>query len=246
MIKKVKKVIDQHIRTLSDYFEYLKDKCDKDLILFRGQREVKDLKPKIARINPRGGNILECEENIFKTFKREAATYLNPYPENDWGWLAIAQNHSLPTRLLDWTKNPLAALWFAVKEPSRNSNKAVVWIFESKADDYFGEDDQAIINPFKIRRTFVFEPSHINPRIRAQEGIFTIHKFMERKGAFLPLNKNINYKKRLTRILIEPFRFHDIRKELDRCGINSSSLFPDLEGVANRVRWKYTKLDDED
>ncbi|MFC1538478.1 FRG domain-containing protein [Candidatus Latescibacterota bacterium] len=240
-----KRYLDQ-IEKLSDYLESLEKYANNDFMLFRGQREEFDLIPKIARIPSRDSDILVNEENMFATFRREAAIYIDPYTENPWEWLAIAQHHGLPTRLLDWTKNPLAALWFAVREPAINNENAVVWVFETDVENYIGEADRSIMSPFIPGRTLIFEPSLINPRIRAQEGIFTIHNFMKTKKLFLPLNKNKRYNNKLTKFYIKPIYFPHIRKELDRCGINSSSLFPDIEGVAKRVKWKFTKLEDEE
>lgn len=49
-------------------------------------------------------------------FKKQAVPYLDQRPDNDWDWMAIAQINGGPTRLLDWTRSPLVAAFFALEE----------------------------------------------------------------------------------------------------------------------------------
>ena len=238
----------QEINTLSDFIGFVKTNCpETGTFLFRGQREDHPLSPKIARITTKG-NVIECEEKMLSDFKRRSIPYLTVRIETDWDWLAIAQHHGLATRLLDWTSNPLAALWFAVENPAVEDHPGVVWIYNPGTDDVIADKQKA--GPFDGTKTEVFQPDHIATRIVAQGGWFTVHKYQRASGGrpqrFIPLNILDRAKPLLKKLNIPAKRFPDLRQELDRCGINSSLIYPGLEGLCSYIQWKHSLYMDEE
>lgn len=229
--------------SLSKYIDYIGQSYTEDIVLFRGQREDKPLLPKIARIHTRE-RVLDTEKNMLDDFKRKSIPFLEHSIENDWDWLALAQHHGLATRLLDWTLNPLAALWFAVEKPPIDNGDGVVWIFKPSPKEFVIPDEQS--SPFEGQRTKVFQPNHITGRIVAQGGWFTVHKYIVNQSRFIPLEKITRLKKSLEKIIIPPKRFPYLRSELCRCGINSALLFPGLDGLCSYIQWLNSISEDEE
>src|SRR5215218_1482907 len=94
--------------------------------LFRGQAGKKwPLSPSAGRDQCVGsaGYRRADEYNLLKDFVREAKRYVES-GFSELEWLALAQHHGLPTRLLDWSTNPLVAAWFAC-EKEENTDDGV-------------------------------------------------------------------------------------------------------------------------
>jgi len=196
--------------------------------IYRGVSDKRyGLIPKIGWVplRPRRNRLRE-EGRIFRRFKERAIPYLEHMPRDEWEWLAVAQHHGLPTRLLDWTRNPLVAAYFAVENAS--SKDSAVYILKG----YNVIDTERHADPFKYPRVGKFVPPRIARRIEAQLGVFTIHSEPE-----IPFSSD-----GIDKLIIPNGLRRNFKKILDRYGINRASLFPGLDGLAVHIKWQRTAI----
>jgi hypothetical protein len=222
------------IKSLSDLMKFADEaSLHEDEWLFRGQREDLPLLPKLARGDVKLP-ILNVEQQMLSEFKIRSRPYLEIQPESDWDWLALAQHHGMATRLLDWTENPLAALWFAVREDPHNHNDGVFWFFPHHI-----LGDESNDTPVDAPTTIVFRPKHITPTIAAQGGWFTAHRYDPSTKHFVALEEDEMYKDHLVKFTFKAGLFGKLRQQLDLCGVNNASLFPGLSGLCAHMDWKF-------
>ena len=147
------------IKSFEDFHDIIKKYSDKKVIC-RGVSDINyKLIPRLGRLKYNfGDDAIKEEKKMLRLFKEQSLPFLNFTPSNDWEWLALAQHHGLPTRLLDWTTNPLVAAYFAV-EKEYNGDSAV---YAYRTRNFLNISDKP--DPFKTKKFGKFIPSHVTQR----------------------------------------------------------------------------------
>jgi hypothetical protein len=206
--------------------------------LFRGLGS-KDYKlvPKIGR----GQYDPAKEMRIISNFERRCRPLLRREVLTRFDILSIAQHHGLPTRLMDWTSNPLVAAYFAVSSnpPAKvqegsahdvaplSPDAAIMAYFIPPLRDMNGEKA-----PFKINEVTFAIPNGLVPRIVNQKGFFSIHP-----DPLVPLQ--IRDMKRDCFVVPDQHRAF-FRKKLFYLGIDTAHISADLDGIGATLEWQYS------
>jgi hypothetical protein len=207
-----------------------------DIILFRGQSGNDALLPSIARSNS-GLNTTEVEKDMLAEFRRRSYLLINREIKSDWDLLVYAQHFGLKTRLLDWSSNPLVALWFACQNEHKLDKDSYVYILEG--DKSMMVDIDKDKSPFTNDKTKILRPVLNSERILAQSGWFTAHRYSNKAKKFVQLESNKELKTAITRLKIPSKIKLDVLKKLAIFGNNNRTIFPDIHGLCAHMNWNY-------
>lgn len=229
---------------------------EEGILWFRGQDSAKQgLSPKLYRKEYRGAD----ENEIRHEFESRALQLIQGrVPQTPLEWYFLMQHYSVPTRLLDWSENPLVGLYFAVENHSGNDD-AVVWVLDpwwlnrrlKKGVDgpmlpdweevarYLPKLEDAF-SGMKVRVDLpaAIEPPHVDRHLAVQASRFVI--FGRTRDLTKSKTVSMKGKKHLAKIVIPRRSVVDIASELENCGVTLSSLFPDLAGLGKDIcnKWK--------
>lgn len=209
-------------------------------------------------------DFVKLERRAHDIFRKQTVANVNPLPRNSWEVLALAQHHGLPTRFMDWTTNPLVALYFAVRNPEHDTveSKSAIYVltqttlsYEELVDKTRADSRKQMeesleskrgktnkiqerhikvllhaeeISPFEISENVIYDPPHVSPRIRAQDGLLLAFQ-----NPVTPLPET-----HYSELLIPGIRRDKIRRELEQYGVFDKQLFPDLDGLAKWLKFK--------
>ncbi|MBV1931919.1 MAG: FRG domain-containing protein, partial [Porticoccaceae bacterium] len=189
--------------------------------IYRGVTKLReindDLIPKIGRCKDTYS--ISHEKELLVRFIRQSQPYITYTPTSKLEWMILAQHYSLSTRLLDWTTNLMVALFFACRGDS--DAPGAVYEFLSSSIYDLTEDGP---DPFQITELRVVKPNHLDKRIVAQQGLFTLHPTPTES----PQWSGRKY-------IITPALKKEIKEKIARFGFKPSTMFPDLENLAHDI-----------
>lgn len=196
---------------------------------------------------------LKLERHLSQDFRAMSAGLINPNAGEPELYF-LQQHYRMRTRLLDWSNNALAGLYFAVAS-NQDKDGALFFMdayqvgpsqkdaegsgFQGIADSrhpvftdalhvifWWHTDEQFPDFLFPVR------PDYLDTRIRLQRGCFTFHV---PKHPELTLAEN----RTLTACRIPASSKEGILKEMALLGIDEFSIYGDLDHLSNRIKAAY-------
>lgn len=102
-------------------------------LIFRGISRADQRYPSLMRVSKDKGrfNCWQKERIMLERFYQKAA-HLIPGSSDALHFVSCAQHYGIPTRLIDWTDDPLVALFFAISGPGSDDGDYRILICDSK------------------------------------------------------------------------------------------------------------------
>jgi hypothetical protein len=220
-------------------------------LAFRGSPDARlPVRSGITRLGP---HFARVERRLLANFRKYAHRDGSP-DDSVWSWLAVAQHHGLPTRLVDWTYSPYVAAHFATEAPDLHRDiDAVIWcvdyvrahsLLPTRLRRILAREEAQVFTPellgeaarslpefdrLAAKEFVVFlEPPSLDQRIVNQFALFSIVSSARADiGAWLRRHPGV-----ARRIVIPAAAKWEVRDKLDQANVNERVLFPGLDGLA--------------
>lgn len=215
---------------------------------FRGQVDDSwTLRPSVFRDH----GWLTNETDMIKRFRQYAASRMRYQPTGEWEWVCLAQHHGVPTRLLDWSENPLVGLYFAIERDQSDRGIVDGKLFSLNPDALneasagkpvgvllLGQDkelDEYLPSSTPTMRSgalAVVAPQAFD-RIVAQSGVFTITHRLDAED----LDKSSP--DAIEEFVIPQTAKEYLRIELERLNVTAATVYPDLEHIGTAIKLQH-------
>jgi hypothetical protein len=189
-----------------------------------------------------------------RIFRRKAHNYLSDprILEDDLRCMALMQHHGAPTRLLDFTKSPYVAAFFALEFATSDAavfalNTPALWHAAPTSHPQCTREQTDPRKPGNYEKYFasnryeliwIGEPLEMDRRLVAQSGTFVIPGVLN-KAVEEILHEYSAAETLLRRIVLPGRQIRDeFMRSLYRMNITNATLFPDLEGLARSTAFE--------
>jgi hypothetical protein len=249
--------------SLSEYMRVVEDRmlASEKPLWYRGLRNSEySLVPSLYR-HPGFGAMdasqrVALERRILSQFRNRSLPFDARTRQNDWDYEFLMQHSGVPTRLLDWTENPMIGLYFAVEKVDHPGDDAAVWILtptqwnrealsassynegilsleEAGIRGYAPSADHDRMNNHPVAIYGI----HNSARIVAQRGVFTV--FGQSAEGMQDIAWSTLPTSPLVRVVIPAARRAEMLSQLVGMGVTESTIFPDLDGLARELRREF-------